>query len=51
MNLTDKKPKLIRYRDNQSWNYIWFWATHDDKRLSPEFNSPEEAENWMRERI
>ena len=39
--------KLIRYKDIQDKYYIYFWISSDEQILSPDFRSPEEAEEWL----
>lgn len=40
--------KLIKYRDAQMENYIYFWVENDIQR-SPYFNSEDEAHRWVSE--
>lgn len=42
--------KLVKYRDAGMHTYTYFWS-HDNKVVSPYFNSDEEAHEWMREKI
>lgn len=39
--------KLIKYRDAQDRYYRYFWISSKEQILSPDFSSPEEAEEWL----
>jgi hypothetical protein len=43
--------KLIRYRDGWWKEFIWFWVDEDDIKVSPEFDSKEEANQWYGQQI
>lgn len=43
--------KLIKYRDPEAADYIWFWVNSREESCSPVFVSEEEAQKWMDERI
>ena len=42
--------KLIKYRDAQMENYIYFWVENDVQR-SPNFISEEEAHRWVEDSL
>ena len=39
--------KLIRYKDNQDDEYLFFWVSSKEQVLSPYFTSQQEAEIWL----
>lgn len=41
--------KLIKYRDWGMSTHTYFWASEDDKILSPYFETQTDAEQWMAE--
>lgn len=43
--------KLIKYRDAQMKDYIWFWVNSRDEQSSPSFESELQANEWMDEQI
>lgn len=41
--------RLVRYRDNQMFEYVWFYADDKGERVSPEFRNDEEREKWLKD--
>lgn len=42
-----KQLKLIKYRDSQDRDYVWFFVNSDNVRISEEFKSEEQAQDWL----
>jgi len=43
--------KLIRYRDSGFDKFVWFWVNDDDIKVSPDFDSKEDANKWYGQQI
>lgn len=43
--------KLIKYRDYQDTDYIYFWINESESIISPNFNTEDEAEKWLKDII
>jgi hypothetical protein len=39
--------KLIKYRESEMMDYIYFYVDYNDMPLSPTFENPEDAEAWI----
>ena len=40
---------LIKYRDAESTDYLYFWVNSEQRQISPEFYSQEEAESYLQQ--
>ena len=39
--------KLIKYRESEMTEHVYFYVDINDMPVSPTFNSSEEAEEWL----
>lgn len=39
--------KLVKYRENQDRDYVWFFVNSDNVKISDEFQSEEKAQEWL----
>lgn len=46
-----KPMRLLKYRDAQMKDYIWFWVNSREEQCSPSFDSEPAAQEWMEELI
>ena len=42
---------LVKYRDPESPDYIWFWINHSEEITSPVFTTEGDALEWLNEQI
>lgn len=43
--------ELVKYRDAGMNTYTWFWINQQRKICSPFFDSEDQAQNWMQEKL
>jgi len=43
--------ELVKYRDSGMNTYTWFWVNEQRHIKSPFFDSEDQAQEWMRERL
>ena len=43
--------KRVKYREHTEAEFLWFWINDEGARVSPAFDTPEEANIWYGQQI